>query len=324
MPQFSSDILATTMNVSSGTVADNINVQSVLYNHLKAKDKVRSKAIVQGVGFLTHVQRANITNKGTFYQDSTVTRSYENLLDTAKWPAAYYYGLVEVTLTDNLENQEKAQYVDMITAKIEAAQNTLIDDIENDLLTGVGPGSASSSSSKLWGLSKMIDDTTAVGGINPGTDTYWKSYVEATAAVLSYAQILTMLNNCNKYKSANGGVSLILVAQDMWEKLQALTPVTQMVNPGSASKETKRLADAGLPALEYMGVPISWSPKIASGVVYAINGNHYGLNIVPGADFKPQKIASANAFTEAQAFVFGGQVWTDARRTNGKLTGKTP
>jgi hypothetical protein len=251
-----------------------------------------------------------------FTGTDTLDLTYQEGMDAAEYPWAFYDVSVVFTLTDSLQNKGKEQVVDLLKGKIKQAELALSEKINTDLFTGAGSVKA------ITGMDTAIAATGTYGSIAGATYTWWRSYVEATGGALTFAYIRTAKNTANL---GNGGskVSLIVTTQTLYEKMFSLLTATYQFNPVT-TKETRRLADASFSVLEFEGVPVTFDESATAGVVYLINKDNMKLGIMRGADFQPIKKAEpADQHISVQHIVFGGQLVVDRRASLAKLTGKT-
>jgi len=307
-------LASTTLKNYQKTLVDNIFKKHVLLDHLKSKGG--TKMFDGGRRLVAPLMYGTNDTVMTFKGADTLNNTPQEGIDAAEYDWKFYNVSIVITKTDEAKNRGKSAIVSLLKAKIRQAENSLSETVNSDLISG-------SDADGLVGLDTLIGTTNTVGNISGSTYSWWRSTVDSTSEVLSFADMRTVKNSC---RNGAGGSrpSLILASQNMYEKMFSLTTAMYGFNPGPKSKEGKRLADASFEVLEFEGVPVSYDESIADGTVYFINAENYKLGILDGWNFqhinKPQP---TNAHVTIKDIVFGGAAYTDRRASLGKLTNKT-
>lgn len=304
---------ATTIENYHDTMVDNIFKKHALLDHLKSNDG--TKMYDGGKSIRVPVMYGTNSTVKSFSGTDILDNTYQEGVDAAEYPWAFYDVSVVFTLTDKLQNKGKEQVIDLLKGKIKQAELSLAEKLNTDLFTGAGGKS-------ITGMDTAIAASGTYGAINGTTYTWWRSYVESTGEALGFAKMRTAKNTANL---GNGGsnVSLILTTQTLYEKMFSLLTANYQMNP-IATHETKRLADASFSVLEFEGVPVTFDESATSGVVYFVNKDNMKLGIMRGADFQPiDKASPSDQHIDVQRIVFGGQLVVDRRASLAKLTAKT-
>lgn len=306
-------LASTTLQNYRKSLADNIFKDNVLLNHfqnnggIEYKDGGRSIVVPVMYGVNSTVQ--------AFEGTDTLDLTYQDGIDAAEFDWAMYNVNVVISLEDEAKNSGKSAVVDLLKAKIMQAENSLKERFNNDFFNGT------SASKEIVGIDTAIGIGT-YAGIAGGTYTWWNSYVEATGAVLTVDMIRTGMNTVNN--GAGGSkCSIIVTTQALHEKYESLLTATLQYNT-QASKEMKRLGDAGFLALGFRGVPVVFDEASTSGVVYFLNTDNMKIAIHSGYDFKVMdKGQPTNQHVSVQSIVTMAQTVVNRRASLGKLTGKT-
>jgi len=307
-------LASTTLKNYQKTLKDNIFKKHVLLDHLKSNggtskwDGGRNLVAPLMYGVNDTVMKFSGTD--------TLDNTYQEGVDAAEYDWKYYNVSIVISKTDESKNKGKSAIINLLKAKIKQAENSLSETLNQDLLTG-------SDAKGLVGLDTIIGTTSTVGSISGSTYSWWRSDVDSDAVALAFADMRVTKNNC---RNGAGGSrpSLILMAQNMYEKAFALTTAMYGFNPNVKSKEGKRLADSSFEVFEFEGVPVSYDESIADGTVYMINKENYKLGILDGWDMKAiNKPEPSNQHVTIKDIVFGGAAYTDRRASLGKLTAKT-
>lgn len=312
MPVNIGQLAATTLQNYQKTFADNIGRDVVLLNHMKEKGMVQVEN--GGRDVVMPLEYGNSTAVGTYSGTSTVNNPYQEGIDAAVYTWVNYYAGVSISKDDELKNNGEFAIKKLIKAKIRQAERTLKETIENDLHVGAGGTSA------VVGMQSLVAASGTVGSISGTSETFWRSYVEATGGALSVAHIRDMINSIDSLPG--DGVSLIEATVTLHAKYESLLTATLQYNT-TTTKEMKRLGDAGFATLGFRGIPMVFNRFVPSGEVYAVSPSlkliqHRDANF----DVLPMEKVSGQMVYE-QFILSTMALVTDNRRKLGKLTGKT-
>lgn len=286
---------------------------TVLLNYMKENGGIEEK----GGGTTLRVPLNNAASNTSWFQnDDTFDVSNVDVMDAAEYSWRNITAPIVITLDDELANTGKEQVIDLLTAKVEVAKNTISDAINSALFSGVA------ASKQIDGLDTLIG-TGTVGGIAGATYTAWNSYVESTATALTIAQMKVARNTLNQGKGGSP-VKFIVTTQTLFEKYESLLTPTYQMNPLVLSKEAKRLGDVGFTALEYAGIPVVFDNDATSGVMYFVNTENLKLYVHRDAFMKKTpEVSPSNQHVSIQNIVMRCALGTNRRKSLGKLTAKT-
>jgi hypothetical protein len=305
-------VAATTLQNYQKTFADNIGLNIVLFNHMKANDMVQLEE--GGRNIVMPLEYANSTAVGTYSGTSTVENPYQEGIDAAVYDWVNYYAGISISKDDELKNNGSFAVKKLIKAKIAQAERSLGETIETHMHTGTGGTSA------LIGTQLLIANNGIVGGISGTTETFWRSYQENSAAPLSISHIRDMVNAIDSLPGK--GVSLIETTVTLHAKYESLLTSTLQYNT-TTTKEMKRLGDAGFANVGFRGIPVVYNRFVPAGEVYAISPTlkliqHKDANF----DILPMEKVQGQMVYE-QYILSTMALVTDNRRKLGKLTAKT-
>lgn len=312
MPINIGQLAATTLQNYQKTFADNIGRDVVLLNHMKEKGMVQIEN--GGRDVVMPLEYGNSTAVGTYSGTSTVSNPYQEGIDAAVWDWVNYYAGVSISKDDELKNNGEFAVKKLIKAKIRQAERTLKEKIETDLHAGTG------GTSSVFGLPTIVAATGTVGDISGTSEAFWRSYVESTGAVLTVAYIRDMVNDIDSLPG--DPVSLIETTVTLHAKYESLLTATLQMQT-AATKEMRRLGDAGFATVGFRGIPMVYNRFVASGEMYAISPalkliQHKDANF----DVLPMEKVSGQMVYE-QFILATMALVTDNRRKLGKLTAKT-
>jgi len=306
-------LASTTLKNYQKTLKDNIFKKHVLLDHLKQNGG--TEMFDGGRSLVAPLMYGTNNTVMTFTGADPLDNTIQDGIDAAEYDWKYYNVSIVISKVEESKNRGKSAIIKLLKAKIMQAESSLSEQINSDLIAGTDTDG-------LVGLNTLVGTTNTVGNISGSTHSWWRSPVDATAEVFTFADLRTIKNSCRN--GAGGGrPSLILMSQNMYEKAFALLTATYQFNPVK-SKEGKRLADASFEVLEFEGVPVSYDESIADGIIYVLNKDNYKLGILEGWDMQNiNKPEPSNAHITIKDIVFGGAAFTDRRASLGKLTGKT-
>ena len=312
MPINIGQLAATTLQNYQKTFADNIGRDVVLMNHMKANGTVQVEN--GGREIVMPLEYGNSTAVGTYSGTSTIVNPYQEGIDAATYDWVNYYAGVSISKDDELKNNGEFAVKKLIKSKIRQAERTLKEKIELDLHTGAGGTGA------VVGMQSLVAASGAVGDISGTSETFWRSYVEATGGALSVAYIRDMVNDIDSLPGDS--VSLLETTVALHAKYESLLTATLQMNV-TTTKEMKRLGDAGFATLGFRGIPMVYNRFVTAGEMYAISPSlkmiqHKDANF----DVLPMEKVSGQMVYE-QFILQTMALVTDNRRKLGKLTGKT-
>lgn len=163
------DIVATTLRNRQSQIADNVSQNNALLSRLKARGNVNNVA-----GGRTILQPLIFAENGSFqfysgYEalDTTPTE----VIDAAEfnWKQANV-NVIYSGLETRIQNAGKEQVIDLLDARIQAAEITMANKISVSIY---GDGSTFGGKS-ITGLGALMTSTGTYGGINKATYTFWK------------------------------------------------------------------------------------------------------------------------------------------------------
>jgi len=305
-------LTSATLDNCHSTIADNIFKKFALLDHLK--NNGGTKTYDGGVNVRVPIMYGKNSTTQRFTGADKLDNTLQDIIDAATFSWKFYNTSITYTLTDKLINKGKEQVVDLIEGKIKNAENSLSEFLNGDLINGTD-------AKGVTGLDTVVAASGTYGNINGSTYTWWRSYVESTGAIISFAYMRTAKNTAN-LGQGGANVSFIMTTQALYEKLFALLTATYQFNP--IGKETKRLADGSFSVLEFEGVPVAFDEQETSGEMHFLNVNNYKLGFLKGAEFeKVEKADPADQHVSINDIVVGCTDVVDRRASLAKLTAKT-
>lgn len=272
------NLYTTTWQQMKGTVFDQIFDATPFWFWLKSKGKLKSTS---GGRFLTEpVQFAKNDAVQWITKGGSTPLNDREFLTIARFDWRYLTVPIVRFGIDDHQNRGKWQIIRLMNAKLENAQNSLIDTLETQLFAASG-----SASDAIDGLQFLVadDPTTSAtpGGIAQDTNTWWRSKTIDMAAS-SFA--------------ANGVNNMRIMLHNTMNNLRMDSPdiIVSGQTPFEYYEENavdnyyritnNRMADAGFLHQVYKGIPMVWSP--ACGLrMYFLNTNFITLQYDPMLNF---------------------------------------
>ncbi len=306
-------MLSTTLKKYRPTLTDNIHNSNALFYLLKEKKAIREEdggeRIVEPLMYATN----NTAGWYDGYDQLDVTP--QEGIDAAEfnWKQAS----ASITISGKQIRQNagrKEKIIDLLEAKTKQAELSL----RQQLTQGLFSDGTGSNNKQLTGLEAMVLDSGTYGGVNSGTYTWWRSYVDNTSEALSVADMRTAFNTGSLGGTDNPDI--IVTTQSLFETYEGLlTTDIDMLAPG-----VKKMGDAGFQTLGFKGVPLVWDEDCPSGTMYFLNTRHMSLVVHKDANFETtdfEKPEDQDALV-AQ-ILFMGNLTCNRRKSHNKLTNKS-
>jgi hypothetical protein len=169
---------------------------------------------------------------------------------------------------------------------------------------------------KIVGLPLAIDSAGTYGNISRTNNTFWQSYEEGTAGVLAEPDMSTAIRTASRNKAKFSDYVWVTTLA-LFQKMESL------ILPAYRVTDT-RMADLGIPSLQYMGAPMIWSDDCTSQVMYLVHMPSFELHAKSGQAFNwGPKFRPNKQLADAMPNVWYGALTNKNPRFSGKLTGRT-
>lgn len=236
-----SDILATTIESRSGTVADNVEKNNALLTRLREKGRIKpfngGSSILQELSFQE--------NQTAMYYSGAepLNISPSDVISSAQFPIKQAACAVSLTGLEDLQNSGEEQIIDLLEARVDVAEKTM----RNLITTGLYSDGTGSSGKQITGLQAMVVSSPSsgvVGGIDRGNWSFWRNQVTDFSSDIGASILSSNINtgfNLLYAKTSRGSdvVDLIMVDNYCWsafcanlQNLQRFPTSSQMANMG--------------------------------------------------------------------------------------------
>lgn len=276
-----SDIVASTMENRSSEVADAVSNNNAIFYTMKQKGRIKTfdggRTIMQNLAF---AENGNATAYSG-YDELPV--GVQDVLTAAEYPIKQYAAPVTMSGLEDLQNSGKEQIFDLMEARMEVAENTLINLLTRDM-HGDGTGFGGKALTGLL-LAMPTDPTTGTyGGINRALWPVWRPRYTVAAGVTA-ATVLGVINaEFNALVRMNDKPDLIAMGDTIYGRFEAAIQVNQRF-------ENPKLAEVGFTTLLYKGATVvldgGMGGAIPTGDVLFLNTKYLWLrphsrrNMVP-------------------------------------------
>lgn len=278
MPTFAnlSDIVSTTIQNRSGSLADNVTNQNALL--LKLKQRGNVKTVSGGNVILQEIMYndPNTQNAGSYSGYDVIDITPNSPISAAQFDLKQYAAAVSMSGLEMLQNAGKEQIIDMLEGRIQVAEAQLM----NNISTGLYSDGTGNSGKDITGLAAAVSTTPATGtygGINRANWTFWRNVAfDATTdggAPASAANIQSYMNRVAIQLVRGSDAPDIISADNNYyrfymESLQSIQRVT-----------SEKMAAAGFTSLKYFGAGKETDVVLDGGIGGQIATNRmYFLN----------------------------------------------
>jgi hypothetical protein len=270
------DIVSTTIQSRSRTLADNALKQNAALARLQKKGNVKpfsgGNVILQEVMY----NDPNTQNAGSFSGYDIIDITPNSPITAAQFDIKQYAAAVSISGLDELMNSGKEALIDLLEGRIQIAEKQIM----NSLSAGVYSNGTGNSSKDITGLQAAIADAPTsgtYGGINRATWAFWRntafSAVTDGGAAATSANIQSYMNRVAIQLVRGNDAPDLAVADTNYYRL-FLESLQSIQRIGS-----EEMASLGFTSLKYLGAGKSMDVVLDGGIGGAIGANRmYMLN----------------------------------------------
>lgn len=302
-------LLATTLKNYLPKLEDNIFTARPLVFFLKEAGQVRS--IGGGSHIVLPLIYAKNTTVGSYAGYDTIPTTPQDGISAAQYSWKQFAGSISINGLEEAQNSSEEEVIDLLEAKIMQTEESILEQMDIMLFAdGTGNGGKD-----FNGLGNLVNqNSTVVGNIDPAANTFWQSYRETTAEVLSIAKMTTAYNTVSV---GNDRPNVVLTTQTLFEKYESL------LQPQLRFADT-RTADAGFQNLLFKGAPVTYDVNTGSGLMYFLNSKYLRIHGHKDVWFKPTPfVRPENQDARYAQILLYGEFCVSNRKRQGVLTAKT-
>ena len=275
------DIIATTLEYRAPEIVDNVTTNNAAFAWMKANGNIKvtpgGHKIVEPLAFAAN------SNGGwyTGYDQLPVGAQEEISAAEFTWKQLAV-PVIASGLETEVQNAGQEAVFDLLEERIKNAERTA----ENILSVGLFSDGTGSAGKQLTGLQAMCDSTpttTAYGGIDPASFSFWQNKYTDTGAVPTASTIFGLMNTM-WYSLVRGSdkPDLILVDEEVMAAYEAqLQTLQRLTNPAKAQ--------LGFDALAFKSAAVVYDGNCTDKTAYFLNTKYTRLRIAKNRNFRALK-----------------------------------
>ena len=211
----------------------------------------------------------------------TVSLSDTKFMTVAQFEWKFVAGNVTRYFVDDAKNKSVQQHIAWANKKVDNLRDSMIDEIERQLISGDGTGNGSLDIDAFGNIIDITPDTArTVGNIAQTTYTWWKNRQKTStgaASVYLLSDMRNLANTCSEGKTRDYP-NMLVTTQAVAELYDdEVLEQKQIVNQSEG--------DAEFMKTRWKGIPIIWSARVTSGRMYFLNRNYCGFVTDPDINF---------------------------------------
>lgn len=245
-----SEILTTTLESRTRTLADNVSKNNALLFRLRERGNV--KPFSGGATIRHEISYSGNTTYTRYSGWDPIDISPSEVISAAEYPIKQAAISVSISGLEQLQNSSKEQMIDLMEGRIQNAEQEFMNQLSADVYSD---GSASGGK-QIGGLQLLVADdpsTGTVGGINRANWDFWRNQVydfSANTVTPSSETITAAMNKLYLSLVRNADRPDLVVADNTyftyyWESLQAIQRITNT-----------NMATAGFTNLKYLDMDV--------------------------------------------------------------------
>lgn len=303
------DVLATTLKNYLPKLEDNVFTARPLVFFLKQAGQIRP--VGGGATIVLPLIHALNSTAGSYSGYDTIATTPQEGISAAEYSWSQYAVSIAISGIEEAQNSSEEEVIDLLEAKVMQAEETVLEQMDV-MFFGDGTGNGG----KNWnGLDNLVaQNASSVGGIDPATNAYWQSNINALGGALTLSAMETTYNNASV---GNDRPNVILTTQTLYERYNSFLQDQQRF------VDTKT-ADAGFENLVFHSTPVTFDVNCQSGRMYMLNSKY--LRLVGHKDvwFKPTPfVRPENQDARYAQILSYGEFCISNRKRQAVITGAT-
>jgi hypothetical protein len=256
-----SDIIATTIQSRSGTIADNVSDNNAILARLNSKGN--RKPFGGGNVIMQELAFAENANAQWYSGYEALAIAEQDVISAAQFDIKQAAVGVTMSGLEMLQNAGKEQVIDLLEGRVRVAEDTM----KNLVSAGIYSAGTGSGGKEITGLQAAVADdptTGTYGGINRATWSFWRNQVfdisVSGSGAMSASNIQTYFNAlwvlCVR---GTDRPDLIMVDNAYWKFYMAsLQPLQRFTDP--------KMASLGFPSVKFMDADVVLDGGIGGNV----------------------------------------------------------
>lgn len=316
-----SDIVATTIQSRSRTIADNVTKNNAILARLNQRGKVRTFS--GGNVILEELSFAENPNAGFYSGYDLLPVAAADVISAAEFQIKQFAVPVVISGLEQLQNSGREAMIDLMEARINVAESTMANQLSTSIYSdGTGDGGK-----EVTGLDAAVaEDPTSgtYGGINRATWSFWRNGTfDANTdggAAISSNNIQTYMNALwAKLVRGSDRPDLIVMDNVMWSYyMGSLQPQQRFTDPATAN--------LGFPTIKFMDADVVLDGGIGGAcpakTAFFLNTKyiswrpHRDRNMVA---LSPDRRYAINQDAEVQILAWAGNLTCSGAQFQGRL-----
>lgn len=313
-----SDIVATTIQSRSATLADNVTKNNAAL--MKISKRGNARPFSGGNVIFEEMSFAENGNAGYYSGYDLLPVAAQDVLTAAEYQIKQAAVPVTISGLEMLQNAGKEKIIDLMDGRMNVAESSL----ENLLAGGVYADGTGFGGKEVTGLNAavpVVPTTGTYGGIDRATWVFWRNQVtNLGGGAVTAANIQGFMNGLwARLVRGRDHPDLVLSDANFWNlylaSLQAQQRFTQA-----------EIGDLGFPTIKYMGIDFVLDGGIGgfcpANTLFMLNTKylfwrpHADRNMVP---LSPNKRYAINQDAEVQIIGWAGNLTTSGAQFQGRL-----
>lgn len=284
-------------------LVDNIFDSDPLWQ--RAKEKGWYESVDGGTSIIQPLLYASSTASGSYAPTDTLNTTDNDQFTGAEYPWRFYYANITVSRADELKNSGDAQILNFVKQKVQAAEMTLKDKLQDGLY------SAGTVATDIGGLRLIVDTANTVGGIDQSSYSWFQSQEDSATTTLSIDALQSMYNTL----SISGKTPSVIVAtRANFNRYYAL------LQPQQRFTDSKT-ASGGFQNLLFNGTPYIAASKCPTNHVLMLNEEFLHLYYHPKENMRFEAFMKpTNQNVQLAKVYWAGNLGTSNARMQGKFT----
>lgn len=312
-------LASTTLQNYMKKMQDNIFKQYVLLDYISKKCMTKA---AHGRSKMVQVMIGKNSTVKNYKDYEALDVTPQTGMTSAEFFWAQNSASVAISGGEKRQNKGTEGVIDLLTEKTKQTEKSIAEFLNGQFLSNKADGGfgADKDFNGIDGLigSAADGEATSVGKILVADAPSWVSPQTGTTATGAGALDLAKLNNLyNGLGVGPDAPDIEVTTQALFEKYESLL----LPNMRYADVKT---ANAGFQSLTHKGVPVVFDSMVKTGAWYMLSSEHLKFTPVDGAWFSSQGFRQPVDKDASFALILThGQLWTDSRRSLGKLVGLT-
>lgn len=303
-------LLATTLS----NIREELSLQVFNSNPVFAYMNSKGKRSVRGGATIVEPLLYGKNSAAKSYEgDDIIDVTLQGGMTAASFPWRQYAVPVGLTGREaDIQNAGEQQIIDLLTAKLMQAKESLEDRLAIDLFA------ATQGSKAIQSLVTMIDATSTIGDVNSTTNSWWQSVVTAGGSFASQGiSDLRTTWNTVAIRKPTGNPDFLVSDQTTYQYYEGTVLPHLRI-------QDKAMADLGFANLYWNSAPWSYDANATSGVIYFLNSKVMRLVVHSNRNFaQGDFIEPVDQDVRSKKILWAGNLTTNARRKLAKITSVT-